>query len=179
MKRIWDKISRREKTAVVVGILCLAILMGVRFLVFPILESRDVLRRQLNAKQLMLDEMKALCRQHAMLSASIADARDLAAKRSKNFSLFAFLDQMAGETGIKDRVVFMKPSRLQESAGEVAIERVELKLQGLSLKELTEYLYAIETSPNIMTISRLSVLRTEKNGGAVDALFQVESPHLS
>ena len=52
---------------------------------------------------------------------------------------------------------------------------VETKLQAITLKQLLNYIYRIETSRNMVKLSRLSVTKTGKQAGTIDAVLLVET----
>jgi general secretion pathway protein M len=95
--------------------------------------------------------------------------------RPESFTLFSFLDQLAGRTGIKAHVSYMKPSSTINEETGVSLSRVEMELQAISLKDLTKYLYHVETSENMVIVKRLSIARKGKSEGLIDAVLQVET----
>jgi len=50
-----------------------------------------------------------------------------------------------------------------------------MKLQGLTLQQLTSYLHMVETSKNMVNIKRLSISKTGKIENLIDAVLQVET----
>jgi len=50
-----------------------------------------------------------------------------------------------------------------------------MKLQGLTLQQLTSYVHMVETSKNMVNIKRLSISKTGKQAGFIDAVLQVET----
>jgi len=96
-------------------------------------------------------------------------------KREKGFTLFSFLDKLTGKAGIKNHVIYMKPSTSVQKNSPFKISQVEMKLQGLTLKQLTSYLHMVETSKNLANIKRLSISKTGKQEGFIDAVLQVET----
>ena len=69
----------------------------------------------------------------------------------------------------------MKPSTSVQKGSLYKISQVEMKLQSLTLEQLTTYLHMIETSKNMVYIKRLSILKTSKPEGFIDAVIQVEA----
>ncbi len=50
-----------------------------------------------------------------------------------------------------------------------------MKLQGLSMKQLSPYLYKVETSKNSVFVRRLSITKKGKEEGFIDVILQVET----
>jgi len=80
-------------------------------------------------------------------------------QRRKSFTLLSFLVQLAGEVGIKDKMASMKPTLTQQKDSPYKISKVEMKLKGLTLEQITQYLYKIETSRNMVSIKRISLTK--------------------
>ena len=51
-----------------------------------------------------------------------------------------------------------------------------MKLDAITLEQLTTYLYGIETSKNMVMVKKLSISKKEKNEGLVNVILQVETP---
>ena len=52
---------------------------------------------------------------------------------------------------------------------------VEMKLQRVSLRQLTDYLYGVETSKNMVTVRRASFVKKGGKQGTIDAVLQVDT----
>ena len=94
-------------------------------------------------------------------------------QREKGFNLFSFLDKLAGETGLKDKIIYMKPSTSISKDRKHKTSMVEMKLQAINLKHLTTYLYHVETSKNMVFITRVSISKTDKDKGVVNTVLNV------
>ena len=169
------KLNRREKYSIYVlsGAICLFILL--QFIIFPSFDKRKGLKRVLQAKTDMLEEMTALKSEYNTIKKRTELSKLRFEKREKGFTLFSFLDKLTGKAGIKNHVIYMKPSTSVQKNSPFKISQVEMKLQGLTLKQLTSYLHMVETSKNMANIKRLSISKTGKQEGFIDAVLQVET----
>jgi len=169
------KLTKRERVAVygLLGVVCLFIV--IRFFVFPSIEKRERLKRALQVKAESLEEMIALKSEYSAINQTADLSRMGLESREKDFTLFSFLDRLSGVAGIKERVTYMKPSTNVQKDSPYKISQVEMKLQSLTLEQLTTYLHMIETSKNMVYIKRLSILKTGKQEGFIDAVIQVET----
>jgi general secretion pathway protein M len=50
-----------------------------------------------------------------------------------------------------------------------------MKLDAVTLEQLTNYLYGIETSKNMVFVKKLSISKKEKDEGLVNVILQVET----
>ena len=169
------KLNRREKYSIYAlsGAICLFILL--QFIIFPSFDKRKGLKRVLRAKTDMLEEMTALKSEYNTIKKRTELSKLRFEKREKGFTLFSFLDKLTGKAGIKNHVIYMKPSTSVQKNSPFKISQVEMKLQGLTLKQLTSYLHMVETSKNLANIKRLSISKTGKQEGFIDAVLQVET----
>ena len=169
------KLTRREKYSIYAlsGAICLFVLL--QFIIFPSFDKRKSLKRVLQAKSDMLEEMTALKSEYNTIKKRTELSKLRFEKREKGFTLFSFLDKLTGKSGIKNHVIYMKPSTSVQKNSPFKISQVEMKLQGLTLKQLTSYLHMVETSKNMVNIKRLSISKTGKQEGFIDAVLQVET----
>jgi general secretion pathway protein M len=123
----------------------------------------------------MLEQMQKLQSEYAALTQSEKTSKSRFRRRPKGFTLFSFLDRLAGESGIKDRISYMKPSKKAQKNSPYKISRVEMKLEAISLEQLTNYLYGIETSQNMVDITKISISKKDKKQGLLTAVLQVET----
>lgn len=169
------KLNRREKY-IVYGTGCLlGLLILIQLVIVPFFENSRQLKRSLQSKKVELEEMQRLQAEYLLLKEKLQLSQARFSKREKGFTLFSFLDQLAGQTGIKDRISYMKPSKAIEKNSPYAISRVEMKLENISLQQLTAYLHGVETSKNIVLVKKLSISKKEKEQGLLDVILQVET----
>ncbi|QTA93227.1 type II secretion system protein GspM [Desulfonema magnum] len=169
------KLNKREKYTVFAGgaFVCLFILL--QFIVFPFMEKKERLERNLLSKTKTLEEMRALQSEYNVLTKQAELSKIRFARKKKGFTLFSFLDRLAGEAGIKDNIAYMKPSKSDKKDSPFKLSLVEMKLQGINLKQLTPYLHKIETSENSVFIRKISITKKGKEKGFINAVLQVET----
>jgi len=174
-KPIAMKLNRRERMAVLAGICFLCLFVVVRFAVFPLMDRKDRLRRNLAVNSRNLAEIRSLKAEYETLISAGEVAEKRFKQRRKSFTLLSFLVQLAGEVGIKDKMASMKPTMTQKKDSPYKISQVEMKLKGLSLEQITQYLYKIETSKNMVSIKRISLTKSDDQEGILNVVLQVET----
>lgn len=168
-------LNQREKIAISGAGAFLIIFIMVQWLIVPVFEKRDELKTRLDSKKNILMDMKILRSDYLDMQGKAESSRQSLNNRQPGFTLFSFLDQLAGDTGLKDHIEYMKPSTAVKEDSGLKISRVELKLQEITLKDLTAYLFKVETSPNMLIVKRLSIIKTGKDSGLISAVLQVET----
>jgi general secretion pathway protein M len=169
------KLNKRERY-IIYGALCLVGLLIIsQFIVAPLIEKRKRMKSSLNAKIAMLGEMQQFRSEYTALMDNAQFSIARFAKRDQGFTLFSFLDRLAGEAGIKDRISYMKPSKTAQKNSDYKISRVEMKLEAITLKQLVAYLYGVETSDNAVDIRKLSITKQDQKQGLISVVMQVET----
>ena len=92
--------------------------------------------------------------------------------RERDFSLFSFLEQAAAGAQLKDRVVYLKPSRKQ-GRGAYREEVVEMKLQGIGIGQLVTLLEAVEGPDHLLAVRRCVLQRGKDREEGLDVILQV------
>jgi general secretion pathway protein M len=169
------KMNKRERYAIMLAAGVIGIFLVVTFIVEPFLNKTDQLKKNLQDKAVMLEQMRQLQSEYGTLTQKAKVSEALFSRRQKGFKLFSFLDQLAGEAGVKDRISYMKPSTKVQKNSPYKISRVEMKLDAITLKQLTTYLYGVETSKNMVDIKRISISKKDKKQGLLTAVLQVET----
>jgi general secretion pathway protein M len=85
------------------------------------------------------------------------------------------MNQLADQTGIKDRISYMRPTNTVQKNSNYKLSRVEMKLDAITLEQLTGYLYSVETSKNMVIVKKLSISKKEKDDRLVNVILQVET----
>ena len=165
----------REKLIIVMGLAALAVALFLYWGIFPLLDRRERSARQALARENDLREIMVQQAQVAALQDDNRRTAALLARRPEDFSLFRFLDQLAGATGIKQKIVYMKPSSVEDTHKPYRLSRVEIKLDQVSLDQVSRFLHRIETSPLLIRVPRLSIKQTQQESGFLEAVLQVET----
>jgi general secretion pathway protein M len=169
------KINKRERYAIILAAGIIGIYLLVTFVVEPFLSNTDKLKKSLAEKAVMLEQMRQLQSEFVTLTQKAEVSKALFRRRQKGFKLFSFMDRLAGEAGIKDQIIYMKPTTKVQRNSPYKISRVEMKLDGITLKQLTTYLHGVETSKNMVDVKRISISKKDKKQRLLTAVLQVET----
>ncbi|MFW5640417.1 MAG: type II secretion system protein GspM [Thermodesulfobacteriota bacterium] len=169
-----NRFSKRERYAVYAAAAFICLYVVIEFMVTPFLERRDRAERMLQTKRETIQQMRAMKSEYESLTEQNRSFKKYFADRPAGFTLFSFLDQLAGEADVKDNIAYMKPSKSRPKNSPFNVSLVELKLQGINMKQLAPYLHKVETSKYMVFIRRISITKTGKEG-LIDAVVQVET----
>jgi general secretion pathway protein M len=139
-----------------------AVLALSQWLIRPILNRRQQMGISIQRAEQRLQELIDLEQTYRRVLAENARvAKDLS-ERQKGFTLFAFLEALASQDGLKDQIEYMRPS-VKSLSDMHQEEQVEMRLNGVTLASLVPYLYHIETAAEQVRINRLTIRPQQKN----------------
>jgi len=172
---IFKNLNKRERYGILLAAGVIGIFIIAVFIVEPFLSRSANMKNSRQTKADMLVEMQKLQSEYTALTQQTKVSKSRFQRRQKGFTLFSFLDRLAGESGIKDRISYMKPTKKVQKNSPYKISRVEMKLEAITLEQLTNYLYGVETSKNMVAIKKISISKKDKNQGLLTAVLQVET----
>ena len=169
------KLNKREKISVAAAGAAVVFFLLMQFLVFPLFEENARLSRTISTRQLELDQIRLLQTEYRQTAEKAERAKRHLKTRKRGFTLFSFLETLAGKTGVKSQISYMKPSSTTQKDSPYRLSMVEMKLNGITMPQLLAYLHGIETSRDMIAIKRLSISRGEKQVDLINTVFQVET----
>lgn len=169
------KFSTREKYAIygASGLIGIMLLNGL--VISPLIEADDVRSRTLVAKTKIRNDIINMKSEYEAIERIASASTSRFAGRQSNFTLFSLLDRLAGDAEIKEHITYMRPSTSKPKDSPYEISQVEMKLQSITMEQLTTYLHKVETSKDMVFVKRLSVSKDSKQKGLINAVLQVET----
>jgi general secretion pathway protein M len=168
-------LSQRDKKAVIVLIIALGLFLLARLIVFPMLDHRKSLARKIAITEQRLSEMLSMQRKYETIKFGTSTSENTHFFAGKNFSLFSLMEQVAGRSGIKSNIAYMKPSTSEKQNDDYRVSIVEMKLEAVTTKQLLKFLYQLETYQTQITIARMTVSKTGDTDGFIDVVIQTEA----
>lgn len=169
------KLNKREQISVAAAGAAVLLFLVLQFLVFPLMDKNERLEKTISTRQQELAEIQVLRTQYRETAQKAESMQQRLKTRRRGFTLFSFLEALAGQTGVKTRIAYMKPSSTTLKESSYRISSVEMKLQEVTMSQLLAYLHGIETSRDMISIKRLSISKGEKNSDLLNTVFQVET----
>lgn len=161
-------LSVRERFAVIGGAAFVALFILMAGIIGPLVHYRSTLEKSLVSKDAQLKKVYAMS---AGIRGFQTSAAALGSSSGKQFTLFGYLEELAVQLKINDRIEYMKPIT---DTTEAARESVEVKIRGLYQEDLIGLLFSIENTPHPVKIKRLNMKKVDKDGN-LDVTFQVVS----
>jgi general secretion pathway protein M len=168
-------LNRRERLVVFAGVAFVVLFLFFQLVIQPVFEKRELLAQRLESRQKALTQMLEMAGSFQTLQSNVLQAKGIYASRPQGFTLFSFMDRVAGETRIKKNITYMKPTSTTDETTGVKISYVELKFQDVTMEDLAAYLFKVETSENMVRVNRLSVSKAGETDGLLSVVMQAEA----
>ena len=168
------QLSQREQWAVAAAGTALAVFVLLQFLVLPLVDRRARLEKGLAARAQAVTEMRAMQDQYRALTSRSGSLAASLGAREAGFSLFAFLEKNAEDSGVREKIAHMKPS---ESSGNGPFTQslVDMKLQAVSLGQLVRFLERVESPAHLVGIDKITIQENAREKGLLDVTLQLVS----
>lgn len=149
-------LQRREQALVIGAGLLVLVLAFFTFVIDPILSRAENLDRRLMAAERQLAELQTLRNEYLRQKQMIDRIDTRLRRRRRNFAIFSYLEQVAGRTGLQDRIQSMNTVASPPNT-EYKEDSVEVRMEDVTLRELVDYLHRMERSPQVLRIRRLQI----------------------
>jgi general secretion pathway protein M len=166
------KLARRERYFVYGAALLIALFLLFQLAISPFFEARRRVKRGVEAREQGLEEIVKLSSEYRRYRKGSQGIEQILTNRERGFTLFSFLEKEAGDADVKQNIKYMKPS-VSTGSGPYKESLVEMKLEAVSLEQVTGYLYRIESPEKAVSIKRISIKQNQRKAGSLDAILQV------
>lgn len=158
MRHFWDQLTKSQKYTVTAGLVFVSAVLLFQFVVAPYVESRRKVRSAIAANEKALRELSALGAEYGVLRAGPEKIKQSIERRPPGFALFSYLEKRADEAAVKTHIRSMNPLK-PSPAGLYDETAVEMKLDRLTMKQLVDFLYLVESPEEMVRIRRASVAK--------------------
>jgi general secretion pathway protein M len=166
-------LGTRERLFVIGAGVAVLLTLLFTLVVDPLIAHSARLDRQIVAAESQLQELHKLQRDYRTQK-SVLDRVNAQLKPKGNFSIISRLEELAGDSGIRSKILYMKPTvSLPSDAYEE--EAVEIKVEGVTLEQLIRYLAQVENSPQFLKIKRLYLKPRLDDRQILSAIFRVST----
>jgi len=174
IKSFWDKLDKKQRYIVAGAAAFVLVALILELVIFPLWDANEKIRQTLQINQKKLDEVIKLDAEFAGQEAKISKIKRVMSTRPADFSLFSYLEKKAVQAGVRGNIKYMNSSRGTQSA---AFEEslIDMKLDKITLKQLSDFLYYAESSADLVRIKRITVIKMKESPEYLSAQLQVAS----
>jgi hypothetical protein len=166
-----ERLSPRERVLLGGGAV-IGVVVLVWALAGALAERRTTLRAQISASERDLAEMGRLRDHYLQLRAERDVVRHKLERGGIDFSLFSHLEGVTRDVVSRDRIAAMNPST-RTVAEDLQEEDVEMRLSGVSLREVVALLYRVEKTDLPLLVSRIQMKKRFDQPFVYDATLVV------
>jgi len=171
VRELIARLSPRERVMVGVGV-AVGLVVLVWVLAGVLGERRAALLAQIAASERDVGEMTRLRDRYLQLRAERDVVRRKLDRGGADFSLFSHLEGVTRDVMSRERVAAMNPST-RSVAEDLQEEDVEMRLSGVSLREVVALLYRVEKTDLPLLVSRVQMKKRYDQPFVYDATLVV------
>jgi general secretion pathway protein M len=168
----YQRLSARERSLVSVGGGVLLVMALYSFIWEPLETGRVELTKRIQTRQHDLVEMQHMRDTYLDLMNQYDLREKIIEKADPKFSLFPHIEATVGQVVGRDKIASMNPQN-KEIGGAYREESVEIKLNGITLDQLTDLMYRIEKGAQPLRLTRLQVKKRVREPQNFDVVATV------
>jgi type II secretory pathway component PulM len=168
----YQRLSPRERTLVGIAGGTLALIGLYSLVVDPLADLRERIGSRITQKQKELVEIQRMRDEYFDLLQQYEASQAILAKPRAGFSLFSHVESTVSQVVSRDHITSMNPGN-KALGNAYREESVELKLTGISLKQLVDMMYRIEKGPHQLRMTRLQVKKQSRDPHSFDVTATV------
>lgn len=174
IKTFWDKLDKKQRYMVAAAAAFVLIVLIFELIIFPFWEAKAKARQNISVNQKKLEEIIKLDAEFALYEAKIAKIKQVMSRRTADFSLFSYLEKKVTQAGVRGNIKYMNSSRGAQSA---AFEEslIDMRLDKITIKQLTDFLYFAESPADLVKIKRITVSKMKESPEYLSAQIQIAS----
>jgi len=169
----YQRLSARERMLVGVGGGVLLVMALYSFVWQPLEDGRTVLAKRIQTRQRDLVEMQHMREIYLDLLNQYELREKIIEKADPKFSLFPHIEATVGEVVGREKIASMNPQNKEIGGGAYREESVEIKLNGITLEQLTDLMYRIEKGSQPLRLTRLQVKKRVREPQNFDVVATV------
>ncbi len=168
----WQKLEKRERHIVLAGICFFFCLALFHFAISPLFQMRKQTEKAIAQDQENIEKIEQLQMEYLELQDQGQDIQYKIDIRDPTFTLFSYIEERAAKVQVKGQMHSMTPSN-SEGEGPLQEARVDLKLEQITMRQLVDFLQAVESPDEAVLIKRISIQENSKTEGLLDVVMQV------
>jgi len=172
MRIIWDKLTRNQQYAIMFGGVVVTLLLLMEFAFFPLYDAREQAKRALTTNDRTIKELIPLTVEYKSLKDELQQVQRIITGRPGDFNLYSYVEKKSGEAGVKPLVKYINPAK-SSRAGSYEETSVEIKIEKVTLRQLTGLIYLIESPQDLVRVGHVSITKNKEMPEYLNALIQI------
>lgn len=170
----WARLDAKQRYLIIGCAVFVVLALTLDFAVFPLWGAYAKMKKNIATSEKKLEELTRLDSELALQDAKIARIKNAISYRRADFTLFSYLEKKAYAAHVKGAIKQMNSLQGEKTAffDETLID---LKLEKITVKQLADFLYAIESPSELIKIKRMSINKMKENPEYISVQLLVAS----
>lgn len=174
MRAYFAKLDTRQRYLVAVCAIVVIVALVLALAVFPLWDARAKMKKSIATNTKKLEEMVKIDADFATQDAKISRIRKAMASRRADFTLFSYLEKKAITANVKGSIKQMNSMQgIKSPSFEETL--IDLKLEKITIKQLADFLYQIESPSEMIKIKRITVDKMKESPDYISAQILIAS----
>ena len=174
IREYWTKLDTRQRYLIAACAAVVIFTLVLKFAVFPLWDSRAKMKKSITSNSKKLDELVKIDAELAVQNAKISRMKNTLGSRRSNFTLFSYLEKKAYSANVRGSITHMNSMQgVKSTSFEETL--TDLKLEKITIKQLADFIYQIESPDELIRIKRLTVEKMKENPDYINAQFIIAS----
>jgi general secretion pathway protein M len=174
MKAYFAKLDTRQRYLVAVCAAVVLVALVLSFAVFPMWDARAKMKKTIATSSKKLEEVIKIDSEFVAQDAQISRIRKAMASRRADFTLFSYLEKKAIAASVKGSIKQMNSMQgIKSPSFEETL--MDLKLEKITIKQLADFLYQIESPSEMIKIKRITVDKMKESPDYISAQILIAS----
>jgi general secretion pathway protein M len=174
IREFWTNLDKKQRRLVTGGAIFVFIVLILEFGIFPFRDAQGKIRQAVQVNQKKLNEMIILDKEFVRQEVKTARVKKVLAARPGDFSLFSYLEKRAQQASVKGNIKNMSSSRGAQTAN-YEESLIDMRLDKITIKQLTDFLYYAESPSDLIKIKRITVSKMKESPEYLSAQLQLAS----
>jgi hypothetical protein len=170
----WTKLDTRQRYLIAACAAVVIFTLLLKFAFFPLLDFRAKIKKSIAANSKKLDELVKIDAELAVQDAKISRIKNAQGSRRSNFTLFSYLEKKANSANVRGSITHMNSMQGVKSAS-FEETLTDLKLEKITIKQLADFIYQIESPDELIRIKRITVEKMKESPEYINAQFIIAS----
>jgi general secretion pathway protein M len=162
MNSYLNALSRRQRTALIAGGGAIILLLVIQGFIVPFFASWRATQQAIRNNEQILADVFVYSNEYRELKRKMEKIQQVLTRRTQDFNLFSYLERMAGSAGLKSSIKSISASK-GSITGPYEEVPVEIRLEKITLKQLTDFLYLIESPQDMIRIRNIAVAKMKES----------------
>ena len=162
-------LAKREKSMVIGAACFLVVFFLFKSLIIPFFENKDRMQKGIKTMEDDLEELIQVCGEYEAYQGDSQGIEQVLGRRKRGFTLRTFLQEKANEAGVIIGRINEFPSK---ETGQFLESTMEVRLEAVTLRQLKEYLYRIESPEDLVSVPTISIKQNKREPGYHDVTLR-------